>query len=112
MVLVPALMLLAAGTAVAMPTAHKEVHGLKAANTEECIELVRTAKEGCTGCDAYEFRKEIEHVFEKNCDDALGDHSLCVLCKASIAKAPTIVLDSLHKVEEAAICNLIFGLHT
>ena len=101
---VSALMLLSAGTAVAMPTAHKEVHGLEAANAEECIELVRTAKDGCIDCDASEFRKEIEDVFEKKCDEALGDHFLCKLCEECIAKVPADELDSLHTADEASDC--------
>ena len=107
------LMLLAATSvllAVAIPTAHREVHALDAVRNEECTGLVKTAKEGCIGCDAKDFRKEIEEVFKKHCDEALGDHFFCVLCEECIAKAPADVLDSLHQMDDAAICGKILSM--
>ena len=106
------LLLAAATTAVAMPMAyHEDVHALeRAEHQEECMDMVREAKEGCIGCNARDFRQEVEAVFDRTCDAALGNHFICERCEECIANAPSSVLDTLHQKDERAICGFILGM--
>lgn len=93
----------------AVPTSPDSVQTLSVTSQDACIDLVNEAKGGCSDCDANEFRKKLEDVFAKKCDQALGDHRLCQRCEKCIETARAQAIDGWHHMDAFELCEVILS---